>query len=290
MFEGTSCSDNDLDSTTTKLAGGAGGWIEEPELPDGERGVRRRGHDSDHSDNHQHPRAAVVALPLVASAVRRKAGRSGADAPAPASRSHARYYPHRDQAQWRRGVASQGSSGLTAVQLRDRVCPASGGADCAAPCSGAERRRAGHRRHPVGFDRGRGERIVRTPRLDRLAAEGIRFTQARVTTSICMVSRATLLTGQYMSRHGIDQFGKPLTPEAFASTYPGLLRAPATGPATSESTTSARRGRRTSTSCAPIRDATGWRAPAASGFTSPSRTPATRSTSCARGRGTSRSC
>ena len=69
-----------------------------------------------------------------------------------------------------------------------------------------------------------GNRIVRTPRLDRLAAEGIRFTQARVTTSICMVSRATLLAGQYMSRHGIDRFGKPLTPEAFARTYPGLLR------------------------------------------------------------------
>jgi arylsulfatase A-like enzyme len=69
-----------------------------------------------------------------------------------------------------------------------------------------------------------GNRIVRTPRLDALAAEGIRFTQARVTTSICMTSRATLLTGQYMSRHGIDRFGKPLTPEVFAETYPGVLR------------------------------------------------------------------
>jgi arylsulfatase A-like enzyme len=70
-----------------------------------------------------------------------------------------------------------------------------------------------------------GNRIVRTPRLDALAAEGVRFTHARVATSICMTSRATLLTGQYMSRHGIDRFGKPLTPEAFASSYPGLLRA-----------------------------------------------------------------
>jgi arylsulfatase A-like enzyme len=69
-----------------------------------------------------------------------------------------------------------------------------------------------------------GNRIVRTPRLDALAAEGIRFTQARVTTSICMTSRASILTGQYMSRHGIDRFGKPLTPEAFARTYPGALR------------------------------------------------------------------
>jgi arylsulfatase len=70
-----------------------------------------------------------------------------------------------------------------------------------------------------------GNRIVRTPRLDRLASEGIRFTQARVTTSICATSRASLLTGQYMSRHGIDRFGKQLTPEAFGRTYPGVLRA-----------------------------------------------------------------
>jgi arylsulfatase A-like enzyme len=69
-----------------------------------------------------------------------------------------------------------------------------------------------------------GNRIVRTPRLDRLAAEGIRFTQARVATSICMVSRASLLTGQYMSRHGIDRFGKQLPPESFARTYPAVLR------------------------------------------------------------------
>ncbi len=69
-----------------------------------------------------------------------------------------------------------------------------------------------------------GNRIVRTPRLDALAAEGVRFSQARVTTSICMTSRASLLTGQYMSRHGIDRFGKPLTPEAFDQTYPGVLR------------------------------------------------------------------
>jgi arylsulfatase A-like enzyme len=69
-----------------------------------------------------------------------------------------------------------------------------------------------------------GNRAVRTPRLDALAAEGIRFTEARVTTSICMTSRASLLTGQYMSRHGIDRFGKQLSSDAFARTYPGVLR------------------------------------------------------------------
>jgi arylsulfatase A-like enzyme len=69
-----------------------------------------------------------------------------------------------------------------------------------------------------------GNRTVRTPRIDQLATDGVRFGQARVTTSICMVSRATLLTGQYMSRHGITAFGRPITPDAFANTFPAVLR------------------------------------------------------------------
>ena len=69
-----------------------------------------------------------------------------------------------------------------------------------------------------------GNTIVRTPRIDRLAADGVRFTEARVTTSICMVSRATLLTGQYMSRHGIDAFGRQIPRDAFAHTFPAVLR------------------------------------------------------------------
>jgi arylsulfatase A-like enzyme len=69
-----------------------------------------------------------------------------------------------------------------------------------------------------------GNRIVRTPNIDELAREGVRFEQARVTTSICMVSRATLLTGQYMSRHGVTQFGRALSPDAFGATFPALLR------------------------------------------------------------------
>jgi arylsulfatase len=69
-----------------------------------------------------------------------------------------------------------------------------------------------------------GNPVVQTPRLDRLAAEGVRFERAYVTTSICMVSRASILTGQYMSRHGISAFGVPITPAAWASTYPAVLR------------------------------------------------------------------
>lgn len=69
-----------------------------------------------------------------------------------------------------------------------------------------------------------GNPTVKTPRIDRLAQDGVRFTEARVTTSICMVSRATMLTGQYMSRHRIAAFGHAIAPEPFAATFPGLLR------------------------------------------------------------------
>ncbi len=69
-----------------------------------------------------------------------------------------------------------------------------------------------------------GNRIVLTPNIDNLARNGVRFTNACVTTSISMVSRATILTGQYMSRHGIREFGVPIPEEAFSKTYPAILR------------------------------------------------------------------
>ncbi|KAL7546184.1 hypothetical protein ACHAWF_009524 [Thalassiosira exigua] len=43
--------------------------------------------------------------------------------------------------------------------------------------------------------------VLKTPVLDALASDGIRFTHNCVTTSVCWISRATLYTGQYMSRH-----------------------------------------------------------------------------------------
>lgn len=69
-----------------------------------------------------------------------------------------------------------------------------------------------------------GNPILKTPNLDRLGREGILFTNAYVTTSICMVSRASILSGQYMARHGIEDFQTSFSEEAFSLTYPALLR------------------------------------------------------------------
>lgn len=67
-----------------------------------------------------------------------------------------------------------------------------------------------------------GNPVLKTPHLDAMAKDGARFTRACVTTSICGVSRASLLTGQWMSRHGNEAFAMFKTP--WAQTYPGLLR------------------------------------------------------------------
>jgi N-sulfoglucosamine sulfohydrolase len=50
-----------------------------------------------------------------------------------------------------------------------------------------------------------GDDRLKTPRLDALAAEGVRFTRAYVTQSSCSSSRASLLTGLYPHQNG--QYG-----------------------------------------------------------------------------------
>ncbi len=67
-----------------------------------------------------------------------------------------------------------------------------------------------------------GNPVLETPVLDALSAKGVRFTENRVTTAICGVSRATLLTGQWMSRHGNESFQMFRTP--WEETFPGVLR------------------------------------------------------------------
>ncbi|MEI7652625.1 MAG: sulfatase-like hydrolase/transferase, partial [Verrucomicrobiota bacterium] len=48
-----------------------------------------------------------------------------------------------------------------------------------------------------------GHPIIRTPNLDKMAAEGARFTQFYVAAEVCTPSRASILTGRYPIRSGM---------------------------------------------------------------------------------------
>jgi len=47
-----------------------------------------------------------------------------------------------------------------------------------------------------------GSKIIRTPNIDALAADGVRFTSGYVTHPVCAPSRAAILTGRYQQRFG----------------------------------------------------------------------------------------
>jgi arylsulfatase A-like enzyme len=53
-----------------------------------------------------------------------------------------------------------------------------------------------------------GSRINRTPNLDRLAREGMRFNHCLAVNSICAPSRACILTGKYSHRNGVTVFNR----------------------------------------------------------------------------------
>jgi arylsulfatase A-like enzyme len=57
-----------------------------------------------------------------------------------------------------------------------------------------------------------GQRLIQTPRIDRMAAEGTRFMQAYCGTSVCAPSRASLLTGLH-SGHCPIRANRELKPE-----------------------------------------------------------------------------
>jgi arylsulfatase A-like enzyme len=63
-----------------------------------------------------------------------------------------------------------------------------------------------------------GNSEIRTPNIDRLAKEGIRFTRALSSNPVCSPTRATFLTGLIPSQHGVHSFLDPkymMGPEAY---------------------------------------------------------------------------
>lgn len=74
-----------------------------------------------------------------------------------------------------------------------------------------------------------GNKLVKTPNMDRLAREGTRFENAFVTNSLCAPSRATVLTGCYSHLHGIrgnsEMKGQVENINTALTTYPQALQA-----------------------------------------------------------------
>ncbi len=77
------------------------------------------------------------------------------------------------------------------------------------------------RNHTLGCA---GHPIVKTPNVDSLARDGVRFSNAFVTTAICAASRASIFTGLVERTHGYT-FGKPpVSVEHLANGYPAQLK------------------------------------------------------------------
>ena len=59
-----------------------------------------------------------------------------------------------------------------------------------------------------------GNKLMKTPALNTLAADGIIFARAYIAHPTCTPSRASILTGQYASRHGAYTIGTALPEDA----------------------------------------------------------------------------
>ena len=66
------------------------------------------------------------------------------------------------------------------------------------------------------------QRLIQTPNIDRIANEGILFSNASVTNSICAPSRAVILTGKHSHINGKIDNGKPF--DTTQVTFPQLFQ------------------------------------------------------------------
>ena len=69
-----------------------------------------------------------------------------------------------------------------------------------------------------------GNPIIKTPNVDALAKDGVRFRNMFVTTAICSASRASFLTGLHERTHRYNFNTKPIADEHIALSYPALLK------------------------------------------------------------------
>ena len=64
-----------------------------------------------------------------------------------------------------------------------------------------------------------GSKYYETPNLDRLAGEGMKFTDGYAACAVCSPTRAALLTGRYPTRHGITDWIRPSEDKANPTGY-----------------------------------------------------------------------
>ena len=67
-----------------------------------------------------------------------------------------------------------------------------------------------HAANAVSSYDGRLSKVFKTPNIDRLATEGVRFDGMYANNSICTPSRAAILTGQYSHTNGVKTLDQPL--------------------------------------------------------------------------------
>jgi arylsulfatase A-like enzyme len=65
---------------------------------------------------------------------------------------------------------------------------------------------------------------IQTPAIDRLAREGINFVNGFVTTPICAVSRASIISGRHTRNHRVHCFLIPFPQDVFATSYPVVMK------------------------------------------------------------------
>src|SRR5699024_1372579 len=66
------------------------------------------------------------------------------------------------------------------------------------------------------------DRFIQTPNMDRIAEEGVKFTNSFVGNSICAPSRATLLTGKHSHKNG--QINNRVSFDGSQPTFPKYLQ------------------------------------------------------------------
>lgn len=69
-----------------------------------------------------------------------------------------------------------------------------------------------------------GHPQLKTPNIDTIATNGTRFKNAFVTTSICCISRASIMSGRLARNHKVADFNTPFPKDVLATTFPVLLK------------------------------------------------------------------